>query len=838
MGFFDWLGRSLRKVAQQRLTLSYAMDMDADGRHVVQVFRQVGEAQEPVADVWALLSYDYHELGDDGRVIYAVGQEDRQILLALRSLNPTIADNGALRFEVTPPILQYLRKKPVVVEQPASQAMTIADKPLKPTLKVAFDPKVGLTLETGYAVDEAGTLVAADQLPKVGDGQYVRIGKTFMSLPATISEAAQKLLHTPFLQLPPDQIPEFFTRDLVLLKHDFNAVLTDAAHQIRVIDETSAPIVKVNKTATGWLEFQVEYKIGDQSWAQAALMKKGVDKYQQLDATTWVKTNRKILADVQKQLEALGAVASGDSYRLPVAQFASLEEFISDIGGVRELGAAYQAFIDQLTGFQADQNFTLVEPIEQQLQAHQVTLRAYQREGIHWLHWLGSHGLHGLLADDMGLGKTMQVICALGHAYHQGGSTKPTLIIAPKSVLIHWQRELQRCLPQVVISIYHGAQRQQMRQLFRATKPIIFISTYATVTNDIDERSKVPFFYLILDEATHIKNPNARRTQGIKALNAVHRIALSGTPVENRPAELWSLFDFLLRGHLGRYGTFQRLFEAPITNGSTDATAALGRKVRPFMLRRMKEEVAKDLPNKIEMTEWCDLTEEQKQLYGSFQAAAKGVYDALREGQQINYTTNILPILTKLKQICDHPAIVTDQKQPIAGRSEKFDWIMEKVESILAHGEQVVIFSHFLGMLDLIQVAITKLNVPYIRIDGGTNHRQALMDQFNQGAAKVALCSLQAAGVGITLTGANHVIHADRWWNPAIEDQATDRVHRIGQNKTVYVYRILTEGTLEERIDQLLAQKRDMADQIVGAAGQIRLQWTREELLEILKPLG
>jgi SNF2 family DNA or RNA helicase len=438
----------------------------------------------------------------------------------------------------------------------------------------------------------------------------------------------------------------------------------------------------------------------------------------------------------------------------------------------------------------------------------------------------------------MGLGKTMQVICALGQVYHQGGSTEPSLIIAPKSVLIHWQRELQRCLPRVSTCIYHGSQRQQMSHLFTAAKPIIFISTYATVTNDIDELSKVPFFYLILDEATNIKNPTARRTQGIKALNAAHRIALSGTPVENRPAELWSLFDFLLRGHLGRYGTFQRLFEAPITNGSTVATDVLGRKIRPFMLRRLKEDVEKDLPSKIEMTEWCELTVEQRELYGSLQAAAKDISDALSRGEQVNYTTNILPIITKLKQICDHPAIVTDPKQPIEGRSEKFDWIIEKVESILAQGEQVVIFSHFLGMLDLIQSAITKLPASYIRIDGGTNNRQALMDRFNQGAAKVALCSLQAAGVGITLTGANHVIHADRWWNPAIEDQATDRVHRIGQNKTVYVYRILTQGTLEERIDQLLDQKRDMADQIVGAAGNAPRQWTKEELLEILKPLS
>ena len=837
MGFFEWISRPFRKVRNQPLELSYSMDMDDSGQHVVQVYRQVRDQRQPVPDVWSLLRYDYHELGDNGRVLYSVSPEDRQVLLSMRSLNPTMANDGALRFEVTPPILQYLRKKPSVAETASAKEVTIASSPLKPTLKVAFDPKTGLTVEAGYPVDDAGTLVAADKLPTVGNGQYVRIGKTLEPLPQKLSDAAETLLGKTILQLAPHQIPEFFTRDLVLLKHDFNAVLTDAANQIRVIDETSAPIVKVDKTASGWLEFQVEYQIGDRAWAQSVLMKNGAAQYQQLDETTWVKTNRKVLADVQKHLNELGAVTSGAGYRLPVSQFASLDEFIQAIGGIRQLGAAYQEFVDQLTGFQADRNFTLVQPIEQQLQEHHITLRPYQREGIHWLHWLNNHRLHGLLADDMGLGKTMQVICAMGQAYHQLGSTEPSLIVAPKSVLIHWQRELQRCLPQALTYIYHGSQRQQMRHLFSAAKPIIFISTYATVTNDIDELSKVPFFYLVLDEATSIKNPSARRTQGIKALNAGHRIALSGTPIENRPAELWSLFDFLLRGHLGRYGTFQRLFETPITNGNQTAADALGRRVRPFMLRRMKEEVATDLPEKIEMTEWCELTEEQKQLYGSLQDAAKGVRAALSRGERIDYTTNILPIITKLKQICDHPALVIDRKEPLAGRSEKFDLIVEKVANILAQGEQVVIFSHFLGMLNLIEAAITKSHVAHIRIDGSTGNRQALVDHFNQGAARVALCSLQAAGTGITLTGGNHVIHADRWWNPAVEDQATDRVHRIGQNKTVYVYRILTEGTLEERIDQLLAQKRDMADQVIGAAGKVRLQWTREELLEILKPL-
>ena len=314
-------------------------------------------------------------------------------------------------------------------------------------------------------------------------------------------------------------------------------------------------------------------------------------------------------------------------------------------------------------------------------------------------------------------------------------------------------------------------------------------------------------------------------------------MALSGTPVENRPAEMWSVFDFLMRGHLGRYGTFTRVFENQITAGDKLAAERLGRRVRPFMLRRLKSEVAQDLPEKIEMDEWCELTEEQRQLYGLLQDQTKQLYFALSQGKDVNYTASILPVLTKLKQICDHPALVTKNSRPLFRRSEKFDWVVEKIRMIKAQGEQVVLFSHFLDMLNLLETAVLQDKTSYIRIDGSTNNRQILIDEFNSGRKTVALCSLTATSYGINLQSANHVIHADRWWNPAIEDQATDRVHRIGQDRTVYVYRIMVQGTLEERIDKLLANKRQIAGQIVDAAGAGARQWTRAELLELLRPL-
>ena len=532
----------------------------------------------------------------------------------------------------------------------------------------------------------------------------------------------------------------------------------------------------------------------------------------------------------------MGATPTPEGYRVPAHAFASLEEFMQEAGGQTVVSEAYHRFLDQLMDFHYNDEFPLSAPAEADLARIAVKLRPYQRGGIHWLDWLSTNGLHGVLADDMGLGKTLQAIAALRLAYERTGSQQHSLIVAPKSVLYHWQRELHRYFPAMPVVVYHGAGRR--RDLLRSARPFVFITTYATAANDVEAFVETPLLYLVLDEATAIKNPTAVRTNAIKALNAAHRLALSGTPVENRPIELWSLFDFLMRGHMGKQATFQRQFENPIMSGDGAAAERLGKRIRPFMLRRTKSAVAKDLPEKIETQEWCELTAEQRQLYGEMQEQAQSLTALLKSGEKVDYATSILPVLTYLLQVCDHPAIINHRNDPLAGRSEKYDWVIENIEEILAGGEQVVVFSRFLGMLSLLERAMQERSIPYIRIDGSTNNRQPLIDLFNNHQAQVALCSLMAAGHGINLTAANHVIHADRWWNPAVEDQATDRVHRIGQDRTVYVHRAIVGGTLEERLDKLLRRKRDMAGRIIDAAGGPMGGWTREELIDLLRPLG
>ncbi|NOX44326.1 MAG: DEAD/DEAH box helicase, partial [Caldiserica bacterium] len=517
---------------------------------------------------------------------------------------------------------------------------------------------------------------------------------------------------------------------------------------------------------------------------------------------------------------------------------ASVEEFVREIGGDRAVEEEYRRFLEGLEGFAADENFTLPRAIEDRLKEVGITLRPYQRAGIHWLTWLIRNHLHGILADDMGLGKTLQTILALRWAYETDGAHGPSLVICPKSVIPFWARELERYFPGMA-AVYHGPRRD--RGVWRDPGIKIYITNFETVTNDIEALREVPFYFVVVDEASFIKNSGTRRARAIKSLNAVHRLALTGTPIENRPAELWSLFDFLMRGYLGSHRGFLERYEKPLIRGELDGEARelLVRKIRPFILRRTKDQVAADLPEKIEMEEWCELTPEQRALYAEIQRLqVEPIRERLRAGEEVDIATGILPVITKLKQVCDHPALVAGDPERLYGRSEKFDLIVEKLDRILEEGESAVLFSHFLGMLDLLQRALEERGVPFIRIQGDTEDRGELVERFNSGKARVALCSLRAAGHGINLTAANHVFHVDRWWNPAVEDQATDRVHRIGQDRTVYVYRVLTQGTLEERICRILERKKGIAESVIGAVTGAEMRWTREELLELLKPLG
>lgn len=831
---FDWLRNRFKKVQLEDLPLEFTLDTDDNGKYIAEVYTVLDGKREKVKDIKKIWNYGFTIEDENKR--YIISTKNLEILLSIRSLNPIVYDDGKMIFDVCPPQLRYLRTQENIKESAKSKEIKILEKPLEYGAKVDYELNKELIVETGYLQEGNDKLISSQNLNKTPYGGYVRFDNTFFPLPQDVRPDNKKWLDIPSKIIPLDNIPDFFKRDLVLIKSQMKAVLTENAMKIKVVERNFEPIVHVNVNEPGWLDFKIDYKIGEYQLPHQ-MFRKCEDKYIHPDDFTWIKVDNKTIQNTEKYLKQLDIQETPEGFRTPIIQFVSIEDFIEHIGGMREVNSEYQRFLHEITDFKSDENFTLPSKMESALISNDIKLRPYQRAGIHWLSWLLEHHLNGILADDMGLGKTMQTIAALGMLYQENEVLQHSLIICPKSVVPFWAREIRRCSPDLRIYEYVGSLRN--KNVFKNDKPLIFITTYETASKDIEIIRSIPFFCVVLDEATRIKNPDAQRSKSIKEINAVHRIALSGTPIENRPAELWSLFDFLMKGHLGTYGNFIRKFETPIISGNDDIAAQnLSKRIRPFILRRLKKDVAKDLPEKIEMDEWCNLTDEQRSLYSQIQERyVSPIRTALLRGEKVDYTSSILPILTKLKQVCDHPALITKKFEPVSGRSEKFDIAIEKVEEIHGKGEHVVIFSHFLNTLDLLEMALKERRIEYIRIDGSTRDRQILIDQFNNGQVDAALCSIQACGQGITLTAANHVIHIDRWWNPAIEDQATDRVHRIGQDKTVYVYRITNTGTLEEKIALLLEKKRNISDKIIGGAIRQKMQWTREELLELLKPL-
>jgi len=829
----SWITDLFRTDRLEHLPLHIELDLQGENQFAFNIRYQLDGEWIPIQDLDLVSAYGFAIEKDGTRFVFA--ESDRQKLAALNAVGAARGSDGRYFSEIIPPILAYLRKQANVTESEALREIEIHREPPKPEVVVDYDPASGVVLEAGYRIEGESEVTHEEDLQVSPDGEFCRIGKAYYPIAKDRPAPVRALLKEGVRHIPIDQVPEFFLRDLVLLRSECTAVLTEQAEQVKVIEGELSPRVRVNSVEGGWLNFELDYEIGDYL-LPAELIRKARDNTILADPYSIVHADVTQAKRDLQSLDELEALKTDMGYRLPVSRFASLQDFLEGIGGIRELSKEYRAFLESLTDFNADDHFQLPDKIERRLKRQGFELRDYQRAGIHWLNWLRHSHLHGILADDMGLGKTLQSLVALRLAYEHEKSKQHSLIICPKSVIRHWSHELRRIIPSIDVVEYAGANRDP--SLFRLDRPIVFISTYTTIRNDIEELIEVPFFYVILDEATRIKNPDARRSRAVKRLNAVHRLTLTGTPVENRPQELWSLFDFLMRGHLGRYSTFERVYAKPILAGDNpQISKKLGERIRPFILRRTKEEVASDLPEKIEMDEWCELTEEQRSLYGqTLEHYRDEIKEVVEEGGKAT-TFSIFPILTKLKQICDHPAIVTGDTSSIFGRSEKFDLAVQKMEEIQQQGERAVLFSHFLPMLDLFEMALSRKHVAYVRIDGGTSNRQALIDWFDRDGISVMLCSLMAMGHGVNLQSANHVIHVDRWWNPAIEDQATDRVHRIGQSKTVYVYRLIAQGTLEERIDRLQTHKRRMAGDIVEAATRGGVSWTREELMEILKPL-
>ncbi|MFF8973497.1 DEAD/DEAH box helicase [Streptomyces sp. NPDC014995] len=493
------------------------------------------------------------------------------------------------------------------------------------------------------------------------------------------------------------------------------------------------------------------------------------------------------------------------------------------------------------TGWLAALRERLTRPEEQepvaQPAALAATLRDYQRRGLDWLARTTALGLGCCLADDMGLGKTVTLIALHLHRQTDPSAAGPTLVVCPTSLMGNWQREIERFAPGTPVRRFHGPRRA----LDTLADGEFVLTTYGTLRLDASRLGEVPWGMVVADEAQHVKNPYSETARALRTIGARARVALTGTPVENNLSELWAILDWTTPGLLGRLGTFRTRYARAVEGGGDPAAAErLARLVGPFLLRRRKSDpgIAPELPPKTETDRPVSLTAEQAGLY---EAVVRETLAAIAEADDMARRGLVVKLLTGLKQICNHPAQYLKEERPrTAGRSGKLELLDELLDTLLAEGTSVLVFTQYVRMARVLERHLAARGVPTQFLHGGTPvpGREAMVRRFQDGEVPVFLLSLKAAGTGLNLTRAEHVVHYDRWWNPAVEAQATDRAYRIGQTRPVQVHRLIAEGTIEDRIADMLRRKRDLADAVLGAGEAGFTELSDAELAELVELRG
>ena len=465
------------------------------------------------------------------------------------------------------------------------------------------------------------------------------------------------------------------------------------------------------------------------------------------------------------------------------------------------------------------------------------TLRPYQEDGINWLQFLREYGLAGILADDMGLGKTVQALAHLVIEKESGRMDRPSLVVAPTSLMTNWRQEAEKFAPGLRVLVLHGLERKQHFE--NIANYDLVVTSYPLLPRDQEVLLKQEFHCVILDEAQFIKNPRTIYAQVACKLKARHHVCLTGTPMENHLGELWSLFHFLLPGFLGDEIRFNSLFRRPIEKGRNDERRViLAKRVAPFILRRRKEQVLQDLPPKTEIVQNVELTGAQRDLYESVRLAMHERVRAEVENKGMSRAhIIILDALLKLRQICCHPQLLSLPSAKRVNESAKLDLLMDQLPEMLEEGRKILLFSQFTSMLAIIETALKRVEIPYVILTGQTQDRATPVEQFQRGDVSLFLISLKAGGTGLNLTAADTVIHYDPWWNPAVENQATDRAHRIGQDKHVFVYKLMTVGTVEEKIAAMQARKRELVEGLLDEEKRENVKLTAEDLEVLFSPL-
>lgn len=509
-----------------------------------------------------------------------------------------------------------------------------------------------------------------------------------------------------------------------------------------------------------------------------------------------------------KILHDLGA----DSKRALISPLCvGLLRAMGDLKALDEVDQAVRALMDELIRGEHPKRTPLPKSLK-------VELRDYQRRGLDWLMMLHRHRLTGILADDMGLGKTLQTLSLL-LAVKEAEGQKPSLVVAPTSVVTVWRDEAQRFAPDLKVALWYGT--PQERASLDVNDADLVVTSYGVLRRDAERLGEVPFRYVILDEAQSTKNARSLGAHAIRRLKSERRLALSGTPLENRPEELWSIFDFLAPGFLGSLRKFRRTYALPISRGDKDAMTLLRLKIEPLVLRRLKKEVAKELPDKVESTVRCEMGAAQRALYDHVAGELKeNIKEKIAQVGIDQAQLDILAALTRLRQICCDPALLPSPPGTKVPESAKLQLFEELMREALASERAVVVFSQFVQMQRRLIEVVKKLGVEPLWLHGGTTHRDKVVASFQDPKGPpVIVVSLKAGGTGLTLTRADTVMHFDPWWNPAVERQATDRAHRLGQTQTVSVYRLVCARSIEERVLKMAESKEALASSLLGSEG-------------------
>lgn len=590
----------------------------------------------------------------------------------------------------------------------------------------------------------------------------------------------------PFMLQSPGDIAQFLDTLVPLLK-ERGWIIHNHAPEFEVQKEHVQLSFTVQSSGTDWFYFEPSCEVSGQKMSLQEIARLMVQNKGYLKTKSgYVKVTDESQKELQT-LSALGAFKVGQKFNkadlLPLVSVSSVQ------GGT----PIAKALIDRATALHHDPCVPS--------KAFQGTLRDYQQYGLNWMHFLQQLGLGGVLADDMGLGKTIQAIAFSSQLEGSG----PILVMGPTNVIYNWEHEIKKFLPDKQVLVYTGSERNAL--IKKLAKTDFIITSFGVLKNDQEVFQTLNFKAIFIDEAQYIKNPQAQISKAVKTLQGGFKLAMTGTPIENHLQDLWNLFDFVMPGYLGT----QRAFDVAVKDGHQ---TSLKTKIKPFVLRREKREVLQSLPEKTEILIHCPMSAAQRAMYETvLEAVKRGIKNTQGKRERLHVLTSLL----KLRQVCTHPGLIAELNTPDM-ESAKCDLAKEKIEELVDEGHKIVLFSQFTGVLDLLQDWAKKLGIYTERIDGSVTgkSRMSAVDRFQDSEKPgVFLISLKAGGVGINLTSAEYVLHLDPWWNPAVESQATDRVHRMGQKNKVIVYKFITQGTIEEKIQALQDSKRALLSQII-----------------------